>query len=344
MKKILIIGSFPPPVGGISIHLKRLSKLLQDDYSILKIDESYILKEDICNFRHFEFLSYIKILIKSDIVHIHSSIQLFRFVHVLLSKLMNKKIIITLHSYKNKSKLNIIIDKFLLMISDKRVFVNESIMKSLGYKVSSDTFVKEAFIPPIMKDEKPLDNTIEKIIQIKNRTNSKLLVSNAWRLENYKGQDLYGLDLCIDLVDNLVNLHKINVVFIFIVGSLEKNKDKFYCMKKKIMDKHITRNFFLLNIDTSFVKLIERADIVIRATNTDGDAVSVREALFLGKPVIASDVVRRPENTILFRTRDLNDLITKTLQCIESTTIKHSHYVKKKKEEDYKVFYDKLYK
>jgi hypothetical protein len=49
---------------------------------------------------------------------------------------------------------------------------------------------------------------------------------------------------------------------------------------------------------------------VLRTTNTDGDAISIREALDLNKIVIASDVVKRPQGVKLFKTRDVNSLVT----------------------------------
>ena len=45
--------------------------------------------------------------------------------------------------------------------------------------------------------------------------------------------------------------------------------------------------------------LIEGADILLRTTLFDGDAISVREALFLGTPVIATDNGMRPEGVYL---------------------------------------------
>ena len=59
---------------------------------------------------------------------------------------------------------------------------------------------------------------------------------------------------------------------------------------------------------------LARSSVLLRPTNTDGDAVSVREALWLGVPVIASDVVERPAGTELFRTRDAESLWQATLR------------------------------
>jgi glycosyltransferase involved in cell wall biosynthesis len=50
--------------------------------------------------------------------------------------------------------------------------------------------------------------------------------------------------------------------------------------------------------------ILEAADVFVRPTRVDGDAVSVREALALGCRVVASDVGHRPEGCVLFRAGD----------------------------------------
>ena len=50
---------------------------------------------------------------------------------------------------------------------------------------------------------------------------------------------------------------------------------------------------------------------MVRPTNTDGDALSIREAMYFKISVIASDVTTRPENTIIFKNRDLDDFYIK---------------------------------
>jgi glycosyltransferase involved in cell wall biosynthesis len=58
--------------------------------------------------------------------------------------------------------------------------------------------------------------------------------------------------------------------------------------------------------------LIARSDLFVRATFADGDAISIREALSLGIPVVASDVVPRPGASLLFRSGDVEDLVSVT--------------------------------
>jgi glycogen(starch) synthase len=61
----------------------------------------------------------------------------------------------------------------------------------------------------------------------------------------------------------------------------------------------------------SCLAVIARSDIFVRPTFSDGDAISVREAIALGTPVVASDVVSRPAGTLCFKTGDVSDLVSK---------------------------------
>jgi glycosyltransferase involved in cell wall biosynthesis len=68
----------------------------------------------------------------------------------------------------------------------------------------------------------------------------------------------------------------------------------------------------LLNGDLAHgatLRAMQSSDIMLRTTWYDGDAISVREALHLGVPVIASDNGMRPEGTYLIPARDLDALV-----------------------------------
>jgi len=57
--------------------------------------------------------------------------------------------------------------------------------------------------------------------------------------------------------------------------------------------------------------VIKRLTLFLRPTYFDGDSLSVREALALGVPVIASDTDYRPEGVVLFRRGQINEFVDK---------------------------------
>ena len=50
-KKILLIGPIAPPIGGVSIHIQRLSILIENEYETDFIDESHVVKSECFNLR-----------------------------------------------------------------------------------------------------------------------------------------------------------------------------------------------------------------------------------------------------------------------------------------------------
>ena len=56
------------------------------------------------------------------------------------------------------------------------------------------------------------------------------------------------------------------------------------------------------------LRAIARADALLRTTLYDGDAISIREAIYLGTPVIATDNGMRPEGVFLVPMSDASAL------------------------------------
>ena len=107
MKNVLLIGSYPPPYGGISIHIKRLTDILSmNGYRINILDITNVkyikINENITiiPLRVRYFIEIIKSFLKSDIVHIHTSGYGRYWREMLLivfSKITNNKTIITVN-------------------------------------------------------------------------------------------------------------------------------------------------------------------------------------------------------------------------------------------------------
>ena len=309
--KIVLIGHFPEPIGGVSIHLSRLSNHLEKKNYIIKIDESSKIKNDIFNIRSLNIFRYISILKNCDICHIQSGLTWIRIVHIFFSKIILKKItIVTVHSFRGKSKFTKFINRFFLQKVDFRIYVNESIKEDL--EVNNFSYkILEAFLPPLLSEEREIPDILKELIQKKKRKGYKIIISNAWKLVMYNNEDLYGLDLLID-VCILMKRRGMRYFFIFNVCTLDSNNRLFENYQKKISENGISEMFYLINInDLSFVKLMEKTDCVVRATNTDGDSITIRESLYFRVPIIASDCIERPEGTILFKNRDIDDLFKK---------------------------------
>jgi glycosyltransferase involved in cell wall biosynthesis len=115
----------------------------------------------------------------------------------------------------------------------------------------------------------------------------------------------YGVDLLIAAVARLRWEHP--SIGCLIMGSGEQRLQAQQQIREFGLDEHV---LLLGDVEHSrCLDLISRSDVFLRPTLDDGDSVSVREALSLGVPVVASRVGTRPEGVFLFPPGDLDDLL-----------------------------------
>jgi glycosyltransferase involved in cell wall biosynthesis len=62
--------------------------------------------------------------------------------------------------------------------------------------------------------------------------------------------------------------------------------------------------------------LMSRSSVFVRPTFRDGDSISVREALALGLPVVASDIGTRPAGTIVFEPGNVGELVEELIKVL----------------------------
>lgn len=311
-KRVLIFGPLPPPAGGVSIHIARLNHLIKDDFKIDFIDEACIVKFNFFSIRSFNPFIYINKILAADVLFIQTGGSFLRKFHILIGKILFKKIILTIHGYSKVNNLILLkLDSLFFNLCNKIILVNPYILKKLSLH-KDKCVIKHAFIPPFMINESVLPDLIINWFICSKKSGNTIFCANASRLNILNNEDLYGLDMCIELAKLLLT-NFFSVSFIFIVSSLENCQERFANYKKLIIDLGLQDNFLLINGVFSFVRVIQNSDIVLRPTNADGDAITIREAIYLNKPILASDVIDRPANTLLFKNRDINDLYNQTV-------------------------------
>ncbi|RKZ84100.1 MAG: glycosyl transferase [Candidatus Parabeggiatoa sp. nov. 1] len=305
------IGSYPPPLGGVSVHIYRHSKLLQK--------EGWIVKNiDYSKGRYFGKLLKILTLIlvpNMNVIHMHGSD--FKSIFALILRPYKSTIKLTDHSGRKISELKGL-KKCLFIIFlkkiDQLILVGkhlETYYESNGIKIPNNKAVVEnAFIPPPKEDEPIILQTYTE--QTKNfiKAHQPLIIANAFQLVFYQGTDLYGLDMCIELTAKLKEKYP-NMGFLFALANDKENQSYLNKMKNRIKELDIEENFLFMTGQKELWPLFKKANLMVRPTNTDGDALSIREALYFSCPAIASDVCKRSEGTVLFKTRDMDDLFEK---------------------------------
>ena len=193
-----------------------------------------------------------------------------------ISILCGKKVLYTQH---NPRELNSLSTQRIIRASYRTIFVYEPI------NLPDNGIYLPAYIPA--------DDHSELAIELENKLRhfEKIIVSvSSFSGKSDTMQDLYGFDIILEAINNINLPYNCALVLVDSNGKLEKN----YRIKIDRIKKDRGVNIFYINYDINFQKLLSISDIFIRATRTDGDALSVREALNNGNTVLASDCVMRP--------------------------------------------------
>ena len=308
---VLQLGPMPPPYGGIATHVAALKH---------RLDKNNI-RNDVAS---FEAISALKYIFRHHIIHSHEISARSKILLPLL-KYFRKRIILSVHgdgledqlTNNQVLRLNPFGKRLLrkaLKYYDAVIVANDKIKRFLLYIGIKDNriFVIPEFIPT----ENAWDYRVDRPeIDLFVRGRKMFFLSGD--LRNYNGVYLYGFDLIFEFAKNNKRLEEricffINVTSYRNSGSIEE-------LERLRIDNHL-ENFVYVNKKPlrSALSLIKESFALVRATNTDGNSVSILEALHQRVPVIASDVVDRPKSCLLFKSRDQEDLSKQILHLIDN--------------------------
>ena len=325
--KIGIIGTCPPPYGGVTVHIQRLMEKLDEfniDYVLYDVfgGEREEKEDRIICIKHPK-LWMIKYFLSSnrEIIHNHTTDWKGQII-VGLMGLLGRRTISTLHSeklIKSWKEYPVIKRKaiqFALKSSTSLIVVNSDIKEfcvSIG--VDPDKiFLIPAFIPPVLDTDEM--NGIPGDIRDFLDSHYPIISANAFKITFFKGEDVYGIDLCIELCARLKE-NRDNIGLIFFLPQVGDTQ-YFSYLQQRLIELDLQKNFLFVTQPYPFYPLLLKSSLFIRPTNIDGDAISLREALYFGIPSVASDVVARPEGTILFKNRDIDDFTSKVKDLLDN--------------------------
>jgi glycogen synthase len=122
----------------------------------------------------------------------------------------------------------------------------------------------------------------------------------------------YGFDLLVDALGPLRGRYP--SLGCVVMGSGEQRAEAETRIREAGLEDHV---LLAGDIDhQACLALMSLSDVFVRPTLEDGDSISVREALALGVPVVASRVGTRPAGAMLFPPGDVEGLVTQVEQAL----------------------------
>jgi hypothetical protein len=286
--KRCIVGRFPPPIGGVSVYTKRkFEKLKGEGVSVSKIDFSNKL---------FPFLI---MRAKNTEFEVNSINLVVLFIFFLTNQISNAVFVdhnasISFSGFKKNLLL------FFLKKAKSICVVNDELKKF--YPMAFSVEVVSPFIAPCENEEQEILRSYPPGV-IEFLSQKKVMVNSAWKYLPYKKTDLYGLADSVALLKNNNDLKLLLAIGRYEPELMPKS------LSKDIADLCSEKRLFLLTGQKQLWPVFKYRPLYLRLTPYDGDSVSVREAIYFGCNVVASNSISRPLECKLYDYNNSTDLL-----------------------------------
>jgi glycosyltransferase involved in cell wall biosynthesis len=314
--RVLLVGDYPPPYGGVAIHVQQLHRFLRDrgvEAKVLDIGKGGRPDPDVIPVRSLaQFgVRLAGFLSAGWTVHVHTSGNNPKSWMLAVAAGLpapRSPRVITLHSG--------LLPDFLASSPAHRAFARAALM---GYSrvIAVSEAVKQALVGCGVPAEKILVHPAFCASQVRPgvltdaaelaRTRRKPLLAMAHHPSPVYGRMVMFRALRL-LADELPG------VGLAVFGPGTRTPEFARDAREARVAPFLEDMGELAHEEA--LALLSRCDAFIRPTTHDGDAISVREALALGVPCVASDVCARPEGTYLFKAGHAADLAQRVRQAL----------------------------
>jgi glycogen synthase len=308
-----LVGSYPPPYGGVSVHLKALQRYLEAQGHACIVYNTGKNKNapgrQVVNVGGLLSLVVELARARVGLFHAHGGAEIYKKLLILFAfkKLLGRPYLITIHSggfvkdVKRRSVIGLRLLVPLLRNAEKIICVSQAISDAVtGVGIPRE----QCQVIPAFSIESQNGHRLPDDLEAFMTAHQPLLVCLGYNFSSY-----YGFELAIQAVTSISR--KYPRIGLVIMGGDLSGED-FRALEGRCAEESLGRILFTGDVEHRHVlSAIAGCTIFLRPTYHDGDSVSVREALALGVPVIASSTERRPEGVTLFRTGDPADLVDK---------------------------------
>lgn len=318
--KLLLVGPAPPPHGGISVHLETARRLLRTAGIACDVIDPSKLGPATRGGRWLRAARLARTLRSRAhggwTVHVHinghnaTSWQLAVFCGGAAAAAPAR--LLTLHSgmvpryLASASSLSRAVARRALASFDRVICVNPAV-RDAAHALGADPERLE--VTPAYLPEEPAT------VRLPDAWRRWLATSHPVVMATLCFRPEYGLDLL------LAALERLRAEMPRLGGLLVGGE------RGAAPPRALTADWLLLAGDVPHavcLALMRRADLFVRPTLADGDALSVREALALRLPVVATDTGSRPRGVHLVRPGDEDGLVTAIRRALAETHVRRA--------------------
>lgn len=305
------MGPYPPPHGGVQTNLVAIRQYLRKKgIACAAINLTRHRKQEADEIYYPESaIEVVKLLarLRYDVIHLHYGGNLTRRVLVLAlvcSMIPRRKVMLTFHSggYPQSEAGRRATKRsfcgFVFRRLDRIIGVNQQLVdffRKLGVPSERIRLIQPHALALAQSSER-IAPAFEQFYR-----SHKPVLATVSGLEPE-----YDIPLQIEALGLVRKQHPKAGLVIIGAGSLEKE------IREQINSKPFAESIMLCGDvpHPETLRAVSESDLFLRTTHYDGDSISVREALHIGVPVIATDNGMRPEGAHLIPPRDLGALHT----------------------------------
>lgn len=300
---IALIGPWPRPWGGISVHISRLSSRLRGEgFEVSVYDDTGAHSGEGISPLRDRWVNRFALTAREKLIHYHSHSWGIRM-RLSLMTLRGKRVVFSVHSMRNPPEASARRRPEFghMLVGAHFIAVNEDIAGSLSEMGAKSIRVISPYISPLEWSEPNSD------VRAFAEAHSPTLAANAFSFKTWGQADLYGLFSALEATALLKKDFPKTGLIVYLSQIGEEGLFGFF--GDRIKELGLEHDVLIrLNSEEPFHTCLSLAHVFLRPTFTDGFSVSVAEALEKGVPVVASDAVPRPGSVILFKAGDPADM------------------------------------
>lgn len=304
---ILLVGPYPPPYGGISAHVERLARWIDSaglrvgvlDHFQDQTSDPLVIGELRRNpWRYWRGLRRVR----ARVVHYHHSRWSTLLATALALRHSGAPTVATVATVHGQE-----LEPFLRSRIPALAWMTRTALRSFDLLIAVSVEIEPSLravgrpvkmIPaylPVGGEQAVLSEQASAFL----RCGTNLVVA-AYRLAvDAHGRAIYGLETAIAAFAAAARARpELQLaVFLATAPATQRERELLRNLIESVDDEDI-RNRIGVFCGEPLTPAFSSTAVYLRPTLTDGDAVSIREALDAGVPVVASDVVRRPAGVV----------------------------------------------
>lgn len=307
--RILLVSPMLPEIGGVSISSERLKARLISDGHDVRVWSLGFSKPALNNrwlklLKFLLFPLWVMIQPRFDIIHGNvAGVFRKRYLAAFKPLYRDAKLIMSIHgdaaNLLNKPLENA------FGKTDLLICVQQGDAEKIEGHFGIHAVDIPAFIMPaqVSSDDIPM----HVLDFAKKDPATPLLIAAGGVVLTKEFYDLYGLKDTVELYQALRKSGQKVRLLLVVIGKVLNAAQLSYVesLSQQIADD--SEVMIVQGTDMPLIPLFDYAQLFIRPTKTDGDALSVREALAMGCKVLASDVSIRPNGTVIYH--DKNEML-----------------------------------